>query len=141
MARTPTGFIVAAMLVCALAVAACDTASSSTIGSTATPPVDLTATSLRTEPGGSSVDPTTTVAEASTTTTEPVPETPFVGGGEPIFGPREFAWASNFVVPGPIVEFEGLHYMFYTGHAVERPNLTRGQVGVASSADGTDWAF
>lgn len=128
-------------LVCALALAACDTASSSTIGSTATPPVELTTTSLRTEPGGSSDDPTTTVAADTTTTPEPVPETPFVGGAEPIFGPRTFDWAANFVVPGPIVSHDGLHYMFYTGHSIERPNITRGQIGVASSADGSDWAF
>ena len=138
MTRLKIGVLV---LVGATLLAACDTASSSTIGSTATPPVDLTTTSLRTDAGGASDDPGTVVDESSTTTTTTAPSTPFVGGEEPIFGARTFDWAANFIVPGPIVEHEGILHMFYVGHALERPNLTRGQVGVATSADGRDWAF
>ena len=137
MTRTNIGVLIVAGV---LLLGACDTASSSTVGSTATPPVELTTTSLRTDAGGASDDPDTT-SQDTTTTAPAQPSTPFVGGEEPIFGARTFDWAANFVVPGPIVEHEGLLHMFYVGHALERPNLTRGQVGLATSADGVDWAF
>lgn len=129
----------AALLALTIVLAACDTASPSTIGSTTTPSVNLTATSLRTEPGGASDDPTTTTV-IQTTTTEPEPASPFVGSDAVVLGPNGDGWNDNFVVPGPVIEDDGVLYMFYVGHTFTSPNLERGRVGVATSADGLDWA-
>ena len=61
------------VLVGATLLAACDTASSSTIGSTATPPVELTTTSLRTDAGGASGDPDTTSQDTTTSGPDQAP--------------------------------------------------------------------
>jgi hypothetical protein len=123
-----------------LILAACSATSSPTIGTTSTPPEEPTTTSLREEPGGVGVDPTTT-ATASTTTTEAGAASPFSGVDVPVISPRGFGWNDNFVIPGPVIVHDGIQYMFYTGHTYARPNLERGQVGVATSVDGSDWAF
>lgn len=108
------------------------------------PPEDLTTTSLRTDPGGTSVDPdsgTPSTTESATVTTEPEPASPFLGGEASVLGPNGDGWNDNFPVPGPVIEFEGTRYLFYTGHSFDAPNLERGRVGLATSSDGVDWAF
>jgi hypothetical protein len=132
---------------CAIGVAAvivaagCNTTSSPTIGSTTTLPEDLTTTSLRADPGGSSPNPTTTSDGATTSSTIPESLDPLRVSDVAVVGPRGFGWNDNFVVPGPVIEHEGTLYMFYVGHTYTAPNLERGQVGVATSVDGHDWAF
>lgn len=126
-----------------LITSACSTTSTPIDGTISEPPEDLTTTSLRTDPGGTEVDPSTTSVTAgeTTSTTEADPGSPFVGGDVSVIGPNGDGWNDNFPVPGPVIEHDGILHMFYTGHTFASPNLERGRVGLATSADGNDWAF
>ena len=85
---------------------------------------------------GTTAAPTTTGGESSTTTTTTeAPET-FVFDRQARFGPGEPEWDSNFVVPGALIEHDGLLYMFYNGSDFQGTTLTRSAVGVATSDDG-----
>lgn len=50
-------------------------------------------------------------------------------------------WHSAFIVPGPIVEWDGVYYMFYTGYMPEGAGVDRGAVGYVTSPDGVFWTF
>jgi len=50
-------------------------------------------------------------------------------------------WHGAFVTPGPVVDHEGVYYMFYTGHMLEAAGVDRGAVGYVTSPDGIFWSF
>jgi hypothetical protein len=122
-----------------LLVAACGTTVSPLNGSSTTSSEQLTTTSLRGEPGDASTDPTVTVPDTTTTTTEP--PGPFQLTPNAFFRSGSKDWNNAFIVPGPVVVNDDVYYMFYTGHKAEGAGVDRGSVGYITSPDGTDWSF
>ena len=119
--------------------AACSTAVSPLNGSSTSSPEELTTTSLRGEPGDASSDSTVLIPDTTTTTTEP--PGPFFVNPTALFRAGSQDWNNAFIIPGPVIEHEGVHYMFYTGHKIEGAGVDRGNVGYVTSPDGTDWSF
>ncbi len=76
---------------------------------------------------------------SSTTTT--APSGPFNPVDRDFFRAGSQDWNNAFIVPGPVVESDGVFHMFYTGHRTEGAGVDRGTVGYITSPDGTDWAF
>lgn len=127
-----TRILMAALL---LVATACSTTVSPVTGSSTVPSGELTTTSLREDPGGTSTDP----EPEPTSTTLTAPEGPFTLREKGLFRDGTEPWNDAFIVPGPIVEFEGIHHMFVTAHGWDGPNVDRGHVGVITSPDGLDW--
>ncbi|NND01433.1 MAG: hypothetical protein HKN91_01470, partial [Acidimicrobiia bacterium] len=106
---------------------------------------DITATTeaLSTTTPGPSVatstsvpEVSTTTAAAPTTTTTEAPPPSFALDFRPVLGPGEPVWDSNFLVPGALIDVDGLLHLFYNGHDIQGTSATRAAIGLATSDDG-----
>lgn len=132
-----------AIVGCLFALGSCSTTVSPLNGPSTSSSEEMTTTSLRGEPDDASTDPITDEepVEETTTTTTTVPPGPFVDAGRAFFRAGSADWNNAFIVPGPVLEDDGVYYMFYTGHRLEGAGVDRGTVGYVTSPDGEDWVF
>jgi hypothetical protein len=105
---------------------------------TAAPPTAPTDPTNATDTPDQTTSAPLATTEQPTTTTAAPPE--WIVERTAIFGPGADDWESNFVVPGAVLEHDGMLHMFYVGYDVEGTSVERGAVGHVISGDGVDWA-